>query len=284
MSYILEALKKAEQARLATTLPDIKSIALSAEKAVREPPAWFYGATLVAVVAGATGLGWWFAGKPHERTLLEKVAAASPTTGREAARDPVVKPFHRATELPVLGGPQRDSVTPAPSAVSSSAPVHAAAPLASVQPAESGQVDAGSQPRGAVEAADKVAGKPGSPGQKPAASPSGSANPVLDKKAAPGRADRPVAAATVEPSGLKPSPVSRVLRPDELPPEVRRDVPRITVSGYVYSTDAGGRVATINERSLREGDELIAGMKLEQIAQDHVLFSFRGYRFRVEMF
>jgi general secretion pathway protein B len=103
-----------------------------------------------------------------------------------------------------------------------------------------------------------------------------------------------VATATVEtidlkpidlkPIDLKPSRSLRVLHLEELPPEVRRDVPKISATGYVYSADTGVRVVNVNERSLQEGDELMAGLKLEQIAPDHVLFSFRGYRFRVEMF
>lgn len=283
MSYILEALKKAEQARLATKLPDIKSITLSAEEPVREHPAWLYGATLVAVVAGATGLGWLFASKPHEKPMPEKVAIISPTTGSEVAREPVAKPFNRAAELSVLGGPHNDNVKAATNAVPSNVPVQAAAPLASARPVA--QMGAGSKLRGLADEADKVADKVSSPGQKHAASPSGLASPVLDQKTAATHADKPVAAARGEsPLGLKPSRGLRVWRLDELPPEVRRDVPKMTTSGYVYSADAGDRVVSINERSLREGDELISGMKLEQIAQDYVLLSFRGYRFRVEMF
>jgi general secretion pathway protein B len=105
-----------------------------------------------------------------------------------------------------------------------------------------------------------------------------------EQKAAPKRAEKPVATAAVESMGLKLSRSMRVLYLEELPPEVRRDVPKISATGYVYSADTGVRIVNVNERSLQEGDELLAGLKLELIAPDHVLFSFRGYRFRVEMF
>ena len=45
-----------------------------------------------------------------------------------------------------------------------------------------------------------------------------------------------------------------------------------------------GLFTSIDERSLREADELFSGLRREQIAQDFLLFSFRGDRFRVEMF
>ncbi|MFC5521998.1 general secretion pathway protein GspB [Polaromonas jejuensis] len=283
MSYILEALKKAEQARLATKLPDIKSITLSAEEPVREPSAWLYGATLVAVIAGATGLGWWWSGKPNENAMHEKPAAILPATGREVARAPLAKPFNRAMDLSVMDGEAHNgNAKSSPSAVSSGASL--VAPPANARPAAPAQMDAGSRLRGVSGKADKVVGKDGSLEQNNAASASAPASPAPDKKAAAGRTSKPAAAVPGEAPVLKPLLSARVLRLDELPPEVRREIPKISTSGYVDSAEAGGRVVSINERSLREGDELIAGMKLEQIAQDHLLFSFRGYRFRVEMF
>ena len=284
MSYILEALKKAEQARLARKITDLQSLALSSDGPVAERLAWLYGATLAAVVVSASGLGWWFSSKPHEKPDAEKAAIVTPATRSEAAREPVAYLKLRAADALVLGGPRDDKLILASGVVSSTAPEPAAARFPDARPVEPSLRGSDGKLRGSADQADKLTGEGGSPEQKHAARPSGPASPVLDKKAGPNRAEKPVAVLPAEPPGAKLSRASRVVQLEQLPPEVRRDVPKISATGYVYSADTGVRVVNINERSLQEGDELMAGLKLEQIAPDHVLFRFRGYRFRIEMF
>jgi general secretion pathway protein B len=293
MSYILEALKKAEQARLAAKLPDRQSLALSSDEPVRERLAWLYGAMLATVVVSASAAGWWFSSKSHEKPMPEKVATISPLSHieSEATREPVAKPGTRAAGAAALGRPHGDSGNDdaAPGVAPASTPEPAVAPLAGALQVTSSQTSAHSKPRDSVQQPDKSADAVGLPEPKHVARPASSVNPVSDQKSKPKRADKPVATAAVETIDLKhvdlkPSRGSRVLHLEELPPEVRRDVPKLSATGYVYSADTGVRVVNVNERSLQEGDELTAGLKLEQIAPDHVLFSFRGYRFRVEMF
>ena len=290
MSYILEALKKAEQARLAAKLPDRQSLALSPAEPARERLAWLYGAMLATVVAGASAMGWWFSGKSHDKPMLEKLMIVSPLTPMEAEanRDPA-KADTRAADAVVSGRSRSASASAGasdrapPVAVPAGTPEQALAPLTVARPVTSSQID-NSKPRDSVQQADKSAGALASREQKHAGNPASPAIPVLAQKAAPIRADNPIAAAAVDSIDSKRLRGSRVLHLEELPPEVRRGVPKISATGYVYSAETGVRVVNVNERSLQEGDELMAGLKLEQIAPDHVLFSFRGYRFRVEMF
>jgi general secretion pathway protein B len=292
MSYILEALKKAEQARLAAKLPDRQSLALSSDEPVREHLAWLVGAMLVTALAGAAAMGWWFSGKAHEKPAPEKVAIISPLTPitpleADAAREAVAKPGARGVDVAALA--RSRSYNAAASVPPISTPEQVVAPLIVARPAASSQSGAYGKPRDLVEQADRSAGNVGLPEQKPVAKLSEPAGRASDQKIALKRADKALVIAAVESIDLKPvdlksSRVSRVLHIEELPPEVRRDVPKISATGYVYSADTGVRVVNVNERSLQEGDELTAGLKLEQIAPDHVLFSFRGYRFRVEMF
>ena len=220
--------------------------------------------------------------------MPEKVATISPLSHieTEVTHEPVAKPSTRAAGAAALEWPHGDRYhdNVAPGVAPASTPEQAVAPLTVARPVTSSQSGAYSKPRDSVQQADKSAGALGSPEPKHAARPSVPANPVPDQKAAPSRVDKPVATAAVESISLKLSRGLRVLHLEELPPEVRRDVPKISATGYVYSADTGVRVVNVNERSLQEGDELMAGLKLELIAPDHVLFSFRGYRFRVEMF
>jgi general secretion pathway protein B len=287
MSYILEALKKSEHARLAAKLPDLQRIVLSAEAPARERTAWLYAATLASVVAGATGLGWWFSGKPLEKPRVEKAAVVAPLAESSMAREPATTPPDRAKEPAAFdGGARNGDIKPAFNTALSTAPVQTTRPAikANAQTDMPGPKKPESKPRGVTDRAGKVAGNAGLPVPKQPAGFEGLASVVLDKKLASSRMDKPLAPAPLEPPGPKPAPGSRVLRIDQLPIEVRRDVPKISATGYVDSAGTGMRVVSINERSLQEGDELIGGMRLEQIAPDHVLFSFRGYRFRVEMF
>lgn len=281
MSYILEALKKAEQARSATRLPDIGRLTLSAEEPVRELSVWLYGVTFLAFVTGATSLGWWLSGKPNENAAHEKRAVVLATADNEVMRAPSENPFDRSMRPSVTYAGHDDKGM-------GSSGVSPVLPPANARLADPIQADAGSKLRGVPGEPEKVVGKVSSSLEKDNVSSAApvSASPVPTKKSTPSHVNKAVADAAVSGStpDLKPSPGTRVLRLDELPALVRREVPKISTSGYVDSAEAGGRVVSINERSLREGDELIAGMRLEQIAQDYLLFSFRGYRFRVEMF
>lgn len=67
----------------------------------------------------------------------------------------------------------------------------------------------------------------------------------------------------------------------ELPASVQKEVPKLSISGYSHSVEADERMAIINDRALREGDEVTAGLKVEKISAEGVVFSYRGYRFRV---
>jgi hypothetical protein len=248
---------------------------------------------LVSALASAAAMGWWFSSKAHEKPEAEKVAVILPLTRiypveENAAREPVSKRKER--DVPAAGWAlsRRDndqhSDNIASHAPPLSTPEQALASLVIARPAASSQSGAYIKPRDSVPQFDRSAGTVDSPAQRLAAKPSVFAGPASDQKSAPKRADKPISTAAVESIELKLLRNLRVFHLEELPPEVRRDIPKLSATGYVYSADTGVRIVNVNERSLQEGDELAAGMKLEQIAPDHVLFSFRGYRFRVEMF
>lgn len=65
-----------------------------------------------------------------------------------------------------------------------------------------------------------------------------------------------------------------------LPSALQREVPKISISGYSHSADWEDRMAVINDRAVREGDEIAGGLKVEEIAPNGVVFSYKGYRFR----
>lgn len=59
-------------------------------------------------------------------------------------------------------------------------------------------------------------------------------------------------------------------RPDE--------IPAINISGYIRDGDAGGMVM-INDKLVREGEEVAPGLRLEKILPDGAVFNYKGRRF-----
>ena len=66
----------------------------------------------------------------------------------------------------------------------------------------------------------------------------------------------------------------------ELPESLRRDLPPLDVSGYIYADLASDRSIIINRRFLREGDQLASDLLLEKLTPAGMVLNFRGTRFR----
>ncbi|MBS1190912.1 MAG: hypothetical protein H6R10_2704 [Rhodocyclaceae bacterium] len=75
-------------------------------------------------------------------------------------------------------------------------------------------------------------------------------------------------------------PGARLYDIAELPPALQQEARRITVAGFAQSDDATERMAVIDDRARREGEEVRGGLRVERISGDGVVFNFRGYRFR----
>ncbi|MBA4391623.1 MAG: hypothetical protein C0399_11915 [Syntrophus sp. (in: bacteria)] len=76
-------------------------------------------------------------------------------------------------------------------------------------------------------------------------------------------------------------PIDRLFSLSELPPVVKSTLPEFRVSGHAYSPDRHTRVARVNDKILQEGQELAPGLRLEEIIPEGIIFSYQGYRFRV---
>jgi general secretion pathway protein B len=67
---------------------------------------------------------------------------------------------------------------------------------------------------------------------------------------------------------------------DELPVQIQREIPAMTVQLHSYSSKPGEGLVYINSSRLREGESLIPGLRLEQVTPDGMIFSYMGYRFQ----
>ncbi|MBI5431117.1 MAG: general secretion pathway protein GspB [Nitrosomonadales bacterium] len=67
---------------------------------------------------------------------------------------------------------------------------------------------------------------------------------------------------------------------EALPLPIQQEIPAMTVQLHAYASEPGERLASINSIRLHEGGYLMAGLRLEQITPEGMIFSYKGYRFR----
>ena len=68
----------------------------------------------------------------------------------------------------------------------------------------------------------------------------------------------------------------------ELPEDIRRTVPKLVVSGSVYSSNPGQRILIVNGQVLNEGAVLAPDLVLQSIGAKSAVLSLRGTRFRLD--
>jgi general secretion pathway protein B len=73
----------------------------------------------------------------------------------------------------------------------------------------------------------------------------------------------------------------RALDLSELPASVRAELPKLLVSGHVWSEESSLRLLSVDDRLLHEGGEAAPGVSLLEITPEGAVFVFKGWRFRV---
>jgi general secretion pathway protein B len=237
MSYILEALKKAQAERQLGSAPTIHAPqpvpASEPESAAsRRPLLIGLGAGALVVAAGAAFL--WRAGPAP----APAVPAAASHPAAPAAQAPS-----------------------APDTLEVSAPPPApAARVAEARPA----------PARAPAPAAKAAAVPA---PAPAAALAALPAPAPAPAAAPGRAPaQPPATAAAEDS----LPFLQ-----QLPDAVQREVPRVSLGGYMYSANPADRLLLVDKALRHEGEEVAPGLVLEKLLPKAAVMNYRGTRYRV---
>ncbi len=218
MSYILDALRRAEAERERGTVPSIH-------------------AQQFALVPGEDEAG----GRP--KALLWVIA------GLAAA-------LLAALAWNVLGRDATRAVAPAqapPSAIPAAEP--SAALPAPPMPASSN--------------------RPAAPTMAASPAPLPVANAARSVRKPAGKAAAPAASAGAA------SSASRVATLRELPDEIRKTLPNVTVSGSTYSNDSANRMLMINGQIFHEGDEVASGLVLQQIKPRSAVFAYKGYRYEI---
>jgi general secretion pathway protein B len=69
----------------------------------------------------------------------------------------------------------------------------------------------------------------------------------------------------------------------ELPMAIRQELPSFSVSVFLYSDEPASRLININGHTLKEGQYLADGLKLEEIIPNGLIFSYHNFRFHVDL-
>lgn len=238
MSYILEALKKAEAERH-TGVPQAAQIvpgfgtSPAARSASRMPWLW------VAIPVTTAGLlaAIWLGTRESTQSTPANVATVAVASAPSVPNPPVAE----APAPPTLA---QDAVPKAP-------------PAAAVTRTNDGDAEP-------ARTIDKPIDKPK---EKPARKP-------VEKKRPSETVDTKTAKAAATPA----EPPIPTLR--ELPEHVQREVPPFKLGGYIYAGNRADRSILVNNRLLREGDEIAPGLVLETMMPNGMVLSYRGHRFR----
>jgi general secretion pathway protein B len=107
------------------------------------------------------------------------------------------------------------------------------------------------------------------------------ATATASKKAPAPSASAPASAPSVTPAAAEVSPAGAVRSFAELSPEVRAQLPAVSVSGATYSKDAAVRMLIVNGKVVQEGQEIAPGLKLETIGQRSAVLNHQGLRYSI---
>lgn len=244
MSYILEALKKAQAERQLGNAPTIHapapSYAPAATRAGRNPLVLGVAAGALVVALGAL--------------FLLRQPASAPAPALQVASAPAAAPV-----------PAPAAAAPA-AAAPAAAPVIAAAPVTPPTPAKPVAPPEVVKPK-----APPVADKPPVPAAKASPQPR-----VAAAEAAP-EAPRPV------PVAAPPAPAAEdsIGPAQSLPEAVQRELPKVAFGGYIYSPNPAERLLLVDKMLRREGEEVAPGLVLERLLPKAAIMNYRGYRYRV---
>ena len=271
MSYILDALKKAESDRKLGSVPNIHTHAVTTADADRAASRWatrWMWAALALLVSAVLAIIW---RQPWQTAPVALSSAALP------------RPSAPKIAEPALPQPSVPAVTaPASPPIAVTTPI-AAASLQSSLPTET-------KPTPPTAVAALVAAPSAAKSVQPKFGPAIAAK--SNDKPAENQPSQPIVAAVAprnksiarppEPGREMPAPAEpRVPNLRELPQNIQAEIPPLAVTGYIYSKNEADRSVLINNKLLREGDQAAPGVVLEKMTSKEAILNYKGYRYRL---
>jgi general secretion pathway protein B len=249
VSYILDALKKAEKERRRGAVAGVAAVEEgrpAGERGTR--PIWIYF-LLIALFLNAGLLTWWLGPWNAERP-------AKPVSNAE--RGKVITATEKVTDAFDASAPV---TSPTAKEVSPDPHGKAASDLDGKKPVPSGEVKADGKENGRSAAGD-----------------SENRDRFPERSEAATEAGEGGGATTAAPSSSK---GNRIYAMNQLPSSLRQTLPDLTMSLHYFTNDPSSRLITIIGKTFREGQEVTTGLRLEKITADGAVFSCQHYRFFV---
>ena len=288
MSYILDALKKADAQRERDPARGIHaqpaSLATGPLQSGGGYRAWLWGAS-AAGLAVLAAVGWYLYRDQEE-------VAARNASSTAVAQAPVVVPAAAAIPVAQQPPPVATAVMPPPPPAVMAAREPLRDPRNTGQPMTRGQRQLAQAAPAASGASSGVApAAPGAassvaPAAAPAVAPGGNATRTAVATAASGPAHAPAAAAAVAPVPPRPPVTAQAPRAPVIaapPPAVGLppDAPKMLITGGVYSNNPAQRMLIVNGQVVSQGADLGSGVTLEEIKPKAAVLNFRGARYSV---
>ena len=95
------------------------------------------------------------------------------------------------------------------------------------------------------------------------------------------KAAAPPVAAPTAPSAPAPAANARIPTQDELPADIRNQLPKFVVGGSIYSESAASRFLILNGQIFHENDKVMPELVLEQIKLKSAVLRYRNQRFSI---
>ena len=102
--------------------------------------------------------------------------------------------------------------------------------------------------------------------------------PVAEKSPPPKKTPEPQSSVI-----SKVVPEGRTVKLNDLPAEIKKSLPALKMSVHYYSPDKQARFATINDRTLHEGEMLSEDLRVVEINADGTVLLFQGHRFLINV-
>ncbi|HYP32886.1 MAG TPA: general secretion pathway protein GspB [Burkholderiaceae bacterium] len=274
MSYILDALRRADAERSRGVVPGLHAQGLPAGV---EPPArdrrpliraaGAIGVLLVAGVAILLAAPWKSAPAPAAES---RAAPARPPAPPDAAAPAQMAQGEPPQQQPGAIEPGARPVEPtmARGNPPPMAPADARPPQAYPPPPQTARP----APRDTPADRAALAGRGATPETRAAV------HPAPQAPAAPVEHYGAPIAATAPPAAARGDAVPNI---KDLPPDVRAQLPKLAVAGSVYSETPAARMIILNGQVFHEGEKPAPDTVLEQIRLKSAILNFRGQRYEI---
>jgi general secretion pathway protein B len=244
MSYILDALKKADSERERGTVPGLNSSQANHATFIHygrdQKPWWLLALVLAVLLVLVLALWAWRQSVPSPLAALANPRAEpeSPVAVSPVAPTPIQAKTPDTARAPVPP-PVVSIANPLQPAASTVAHVQAKVAPAAASPAQPASTLAAVPP--------EAAGKPA-----------------------------PMPTTTIR------STTGGIPLLSELPDTLRHQIPALNISGAIYSDAPPEWTLIINDQVMGKGSQVAPDVRLEEISASSAVFNFKGQRFRVE--